>query len=1294
MPMAYVSRFSRFVPRVASSRLAQGDVGRGEPWQLRLDGALLFLDIAGFVELTHALTNDQPDGVEKVTGLVEEYFGAMTEMIVSAGGDVVSLAGDSIAAFWPASADARQALALAARCSLSLHEAARKLQAKGRPLIRSRAALSLGPVTFSGVGRAGGRMFTVLSGEALAQASAGFHEAAPGETFVCAAAARLLGEFCQMDAAGQGGAILVRINAPTALFTGAEAADTPDVADEMLVPYVPRFLVRESSSGMWQRFAEFRHASIVVVNLHGIDDSLGPLQHLVSAMQEALDQQGGALEQLTVDEKGLIAIGAFGLPAHSHFDDARRSLRAGLAIESRLRAEGWQPHIGITSGLLYCCEFGTRIRSHFAIYGPSVNLAARLASSAAGLFCDGATAEAAGRNFAFSIPQELSIKGLEGNFRFFRPEHETPAREAAPRGMFGRDDEMRTVERRLDDFTRGSGGGLLAIAGAPGIGKSRVLREAISAARNRNCRTIATSPREEPDATPFGLWLELTGDDAQGEVSPMLRIEAEWAGKYAPGTWAARLKAKAIQLLARPHERPIVLAIDDLHNADDESIELLARVVDEAPGCLCIVTLTTSGARERSAIAALLRKPEAAQIILGALDREATGRHAADVLSVADIPGALKDHLHLRTGGHPLYCKELALALRSAGRIRTAGGICRIDKPNELDIDAPPSLQAVVNMRIDSLTAGQQELLKTASVLGQRFTPELLRVCVTSMNDNRHFEAGLSALESEEFLSRGEREELHFKHPLTREIIYSIVPGRLRREIHSLALRALSAQEARHAASGLSTFAWHAEQAGEFPEAIDCIERQIALARERYANREAIRLQQHAFDLAARHGLAIEPEIAAAWWVNMADSHQELSEHGRAEACYREALKALSHPAPASMSALAVQTAGQVSLQAVRRSVPVAQRAKAQAGNRERLAFLAHVHQRLSEVSFFQNQPLAVLYHTLCASNLAEASGSNREIAISHASLAIGLGLQGMDRIARYYSRIAAVSAQGADENTRAYVCLLTTVMAFGQGDWNVVQRNGDEACRLFYKVGDEFRLHQTRFLQLFGFLLVGEFDVAERLHAEMAQSPACREFQQPRFWTVAAALMLDMARNRDAAYRIRQLQELIVDSLDLSDRLLGHGILARAMLDRSETREALAAAEAGLRILLQNPPAIGGGYVIAASACAEVLLEQVHGKGAAADREAAVSRADAAVRALKRYAQRVRVARPRILLLQGRLAELRGHRAASMRLWRRGMRIASSMGMKRDCDLLGRAMEELVARSPAGLVGMKTTSR
>jgi class 3 adenylate cyclase len=123
---------------------------------------------------------------------------------------------------------------------------------------------------------------------------------------------------------------------------------------------------------------------IEILDLEG-DFSQGLLhrpQFVICSILNCLTRFGGSLRQYVIDDKGCLAIAAFGLSGSSHEDNSIRAIETALRIRHLLNHEGISVRFGITSGKVYCGLVGTGDRCEYAMMGSSVNLAARFMANA------------------------------------------------------------------------------------------------------------------------------------------------------------------------------------------------------------------------------------------------------------------------------------------------------------------------------------------------------------------------------------------------------------------------------------------------------------------------------------------------------------------------------------------------------------------------------------------------------------------------------------------------------------------------------------------------------------------------------------------------------------------------------------------------------------------------------------------------------------------------------------------------------------------------------------------------
>src|SRR5262249_40765175 len=114
------------------------------------------------------------------------------------------------------------------------------------------------------------------------------------------------------------------------------------------------------------------------------------------------------------------------------------------------------------------------------------------------------------------------------------------------------------------------------------------------------------------------------------------------------------------------------------------------------------------------------------QLPLLPLNPEAIAELLTDLLgndpSLAGLGGLIRE----RTGGNPFFVEEVVLSLAEAGSLEGSKGAFRLTKPIRA-VAIPPTLQAVLDARIDRLSEKQKRVLQTASVIGKTFPDSVLK---------------------------------------------------------------------------------------------------------------------------------------------------------------------------------------------------------------------------------------------------------------------------------------------------------------------------------------------------------------------------------------------------------------------------------------------------------------------------------------------------------------------------------------------------------------------------------------
>ena len=360
-------------------------------------------------------------------------------------------------------------------------------------------------------------------------------------------------------------------------------------------------------------------------------------------------------------------------------------------------------------------------------FGATVNLAARLQSEArpGGIILSEATAALVGDRLEVTPLGPRQLKGIDPPCAVFQVGGEdAAATEVAPVVRPGR---VRFINRRAElsrltaSWARAARGGsaLVAIAGEPGIGKSRLVTEFLARLRRKGhpVRRIACPP--EGQDTPFhALMLALEQEGSSDGAGLICEVQAETAVSQSERRLRrARLIDRLCQHLAGPETEARALWIDDLQWADPSTRETLDRLIASAPqGVMVLIT-----SREAAEAARMAQACDGLFLPLGALEPDDTGSLIADVFAGVPEAAPVVRQVIERAEGVPLFAEELALEMRAR---LSASGTAPAEGPKTLPI--PSSLQQSLQARIGRLTHARP-LLRLAASTGREASIPLLR---------------------------------------------------------------------------------------------------------------------------------------------------------------------------------------------------------------------------------------------------------------------------------------------------------------------------------------------------------------------------------------------------------------------------------------------------------------------------------------------------------------------------------------------------------------------------------------
>ena len=308
---------------------------------------------------------------------------------------------------------------------------------------------------------------------------------------------------------------------------------------------------------------------------------------------------------------------------------------------------------------------------------------------------------------------------------------------AAP-AFIGRDHELADLEGALAEAADSRHGVVTTIGGEPGIGKTRLVQELTARAADRGV-AVSWSSCWEGSTPALHMWrqtlervidaepsaLEQLGDRREAEVRRLLSDGMDVDPN--PSTVAAdAARHEFFDAIARLLERvarraPLLLVFEDVHWADEASLELLSYVVSAIAAAPVLIVATYRDLEGGRALRATLDAlpGSARQFVLGGLDPGETTELVAS-LTKQSIAPEVGDALARQTNGNPLFVREVVQLLRAQNRLDTTTA----------SIPLPDTVLSVISRRLARLSSPCHDLLATAAVVGPEFTLEVLvRTC-------------------------------------------------------------------------------------------------------------------------------------------------------------------------------------------------------------------------------------------------------------------------------------------------------------------------------------------------------------------------------------------------------------------------------------------------------------------------------------------------------------------------------------------------------------------------------------
>ena len=547
----------------------------------------------------------------------------------------------------------------------------------------------------------------------------------------------------------------------------------------------------------------------------------------------------GTVDKFTGD--GIMAV--FGAPVALE-DHAVRACLAAVGVQDEAKQVAvtvrerdgvdLQLRVGLNSGEVIVGEIGSGALGYTAI-GEQVGMARRMESVAppGGVMLGESTARLVEGVAVLGEAEMVRVKGVQDAVPA-RPLVSMAAQSsrtgASYSRLVGRDWEVAMLAAMLDRSIEGRGS-VVGVVGPPGIGKTRLAREAVQLAKSRGVEVFSTFCESHATDVPFRALArllraigQLSGLDDQAArarvrtqfpktdpqdvvlLDDLLGIADPNVGlpRIDPDARRRRLTA-LINTAQLARTQPAIFVVEDAQWIDEASESMLADLMAVVPQTHSLVLITYRPEYH----GALHHVAGAQTIALGALSGAETSSLVAELLgqdpTVDEVGAIIAGH----AAGNPFFAEEITRELAERGVLVGQRGsyACHTDIG---EARVPATLQATLAARIDRLGPKAKHTLAAAAVVGSRFNCELLAGLGIDPRVDELISAEL--IDQVRFTPRA---EYAFRHPLIRAVGYESQLKADRVQMHRRLAAAIEAREPQSADQNAALIAQHLEAAGD-----------------------------------------------------------------------------------------------------------------------------------------------------------------------------------------------------------------------------------------------------------------------------------------------------------------------------------------------------------------------------------------------------------------------------------------------------------------------------------------------
>jgi predicted ATPase/class 3 adenylate cyclase len=657
-------------------------------------------------------------------------------------------------------------------------------------------------------------------------------------------------------------------------------------------------------------------------------------------------------------------------------DDAERAVRAALKMQETFRENAEllpvSIKVGINSGPVLLSAMGTH--GEFTAMGDTVNTASRLveAAQANEILVSTDTYQLVRGVFDVQAQVPITVKGKSEPLQTYiihrvRPRAFRLGRrgvEGVSTRMVGREAEFQVIQSTLEQSVINRRPTVVVVQGDAGLGKSRLIYELEGWIDAHPGDFIMFKGRadEETKSLPYGLLRDMFSErfhimdsDTQMQARAKLMMGmAEMIGDggeeyavfigellgfdFSESPYVRGIRNDARQIRDRAFNNiaqflteislnaPIVLLLDDIHWADNGSLELIEYLAKLEVDLPLFILCAARPSLDEVYPDWGGNFPLCERVTIKTLDLNASRELVANILqNVSRLPKELVEIVARNAEGNPFYLEELIKVLIEDGVIIKGQDDWQVVSQSLTQLRVPPTLTGILQARLDRLPAAENEVLERAAVIGRTFWDAAVEAMrgsesARAMIGGKDVHMALAALHNKELVfshqpsAFSSAQEYIFKHAILREVTYERVLKAKRKLYHRMAADWLIQQSGERIGEYLGLIAQHYELSGDAVRAVEFLELAADQSMRLSAFREALSASERALGILAS-SQDKKPAMRARLLLNIGTANLWLTDHVTATARFEECMALARMIEDRGLESKALARLGRISLE-------------------------------------------------------------------------------------------------------------------------------------------------------------------------------------------------------------------------------------------------------------------------------------------------------------------------------------------------------------------------------------------